>query len=73
MVRSGIVWETSRAVGSRFESLKTEELEDLMRDRVVWGRERVDAFAWEGTLRRWCTRFWEDAMNWEDPGRLWSV
>ena len=49
--RSGIVCEISRAVGSRSESLKTEELADLLRIRAAGGSERVDELG--------CERFWE--------------
>ena len=42
IVRSGIVCEISRAVGSKSESLKTAELEDLLRSRTICGRERFE-------------------------------
>ena len=71
MVRSGTVCDTSRAVGSRSESLRTEELEDLLRSRAMWGRESVEELGCEGSwLYEWGTRWWVEFMKWEEGGRL---
>lgn len=72
IVRSGIAWEISRAVGSRSESLRMEELEDLLRSSMVaCGSERVELLGFaEGGLR-FGVRCWvDDDMYKEVDGRL---
>lgn len=68
IVRSGIVCEISRAVGSRSESLSTEELADLFRCRAICGRERVEEVGCEGSYLGG-TRWWEEDTC-DELGRL---